>query len=98
MRCYCTLLWEMYILQLGRARVGDNGWRTFWMGLASLTDHLRIHSMQVIVELKDAVKDLLMQYYRENGKNKPKALLFYRSVLQKREGGENASSGRPVCL
>ena len=44
------------------------------------------HATQVIVDLELAVRELLLQYYHENGKQKPKARGTYG-------GGERGTGG-----
>jgi len=39
---------------------------------------LQAAGAEVIVDLKGAARELLLTYYRENGQNKPQAILFYR--------------------
>eukprot|EP00210_Caulerpa_lentillifera_P007585 g7245.t1 len=40
---------------------------------------------EVILELKSAVKDLLLAFYRKNNGNKPEAILFYRDGVSQGE-------------
>jgi len=46
----------------------------------------------VVLGLRGAAKELLIDFYRQNGGRKPKALLLYRTVCRG-EGGSSGSSG-----